>query len=129
MGLAFKRAKVYVRLIVLAVTVIAVGAVLLGNRKNEVSVWFFGLIDPTESINVVWLIASTAVATLICSWVFRFSWAVLREVREVGRLQSARDLKHQQDEKEKELDQRERRLDTKLKEAIAQDFDDPDSPS
>lgn len=123
MSLAFKRIKVYVRVLVLIVAVAAIALVLVNNRANRVAFWFFGLTDEKQPINVIWLMLCTAAATLICWWGSRFVWGVWREMREVKRLQAVRQAAKEQESRAKELNERERRLDEKLKRAISDEDD------
>ena len=118
MSLAFKRFKVYLRTLLSALVVVVVGLVLFKNRNHEVAVWFFWLTDPDETVNVVWVMLCTALATLVSWWVVSRGVTLLREVREVRRLQLAKASDERQKARAAELDERERRLDEKLERAI-----------
>ena len=118
MSLAFKRFKVYLRTLLSALVVVVVGLVLVMNRNHEVAVWFFWLTDPDETVNVVWVMLCTALATLVSWWVVSRGVTLLREVREVRRLQLAKASDERQKARVAELDERERRLDEKLERAI-----------
>ena len=118
MSLAFKRFKVYLRTLLSALVVVVVGLVLVMNRNHEVAVWFFWLTDPDETVNVVWVMLCTALATLVSWWVVSRGVTLLREVREVRRLQRAKASDERQKARAAELDERERRLDEKLERAI-----------
>lgn len=118
MSLAFKRFKVYLRTLLSALVVVVVGLVLVMNRNHEVAVWFFWLTDPDETVNVVWVMLCTALATLVSWWVVSRGVTLLREVREVRRLQLAKASDERQKARAAELDERERRLDEKLERAI-----------
>lgn len=118
MSLAFKRFKVYLRTLLSALVVVVVGLVLVMNRNHEVAVWFFWLTDPDETVNVVWVMLCTALATLAIWCVVSRGVTLLREVREVRRLQMAKASDERQKARAAELDERERRLDEKLERAI-----------
>lgn len=118
MSLALKQVKVYVRTAALAAVVIAVALVLFRNRHNTVAVWFFGLTDETKPVNVVWLLLSTASCTLVVTRVLSFGWGVLRELREVRRLEKEKQTEVQSKQRAADLEQREKRLDEKLKQAL-----------
>lgn len=84
MSLAFQQFKVYVRLGAVVAVTIAVATVLIMNRHNEVSVWFFWLTDESRKINVVWLMLTTGSATLLCArvlWVGRTLYGDMRRMK------------------------------------------------
>lgn len=120
MSLAFKRLKVYVRLVTLIGATVAVLMVLINNRSHTVPVWFFWLTDETQEINVIWLMLCTAVATLILWWVFSFSWALVKDMREVQRVDAEKADQDASEKRELQLQEREKRIDEKLKQAITQ---------
>jgi hypothetical protein len=118
MILALRQAKVYLRAAALAAVLVAVAAVLFQNRNNAVGVWFFGLTDETKPVNVVWLLLSTASCTLVVARVLSFGWGVVRELREVTRLETEKKSAAERKRRATELDERERKLDEKLKQAL-----------
>ena len=124
MSLAFKRLKVYVRSVLVAVVAILIVAVLFKNRGNEVSFWFFGLTDEAEKLNVVWLLVWTAVVALIARWVLSLGWTLWRDMRELKQLQAARKVDETQKKREEQLNQRERRVDEKVQHAITREDSD-----
>lgn len=85
MSLASGRFRVYGRLSLVLALVLAVGLVLFQNRANTVSFWFFGLIDETRRINVLWIILSTVAATRIFFWVIAVGRGLRRDLRGVDR--------------------------------------------
>ena len=115
MSLAFKQMKVYVRGLLLIVVAVAVGLVLVNNRANKVSFWFFGLTDETKPIHVIWLVLCTALCTIVVWWIASLGWGVLRDLREVRRLKAVRLTETMQKRRAAELDERERRIDRELK--------------
>lgn len=121
MSLAIKRFKVYVRVTLIVVVAVAIGLVLFKNRDNKVSFWFFGVTEDGTQINVVWLMLCTAVGTLLSWWVFSFGWGLWRDLREVKRQQAVDRATKELAKREAELDERDRRIDQKLKRAITQE--------
>ena len=122
--LAAKRLGVYVRTTLILAVLVAIGAVLVNNRKNEVSVWFFGLTDEAAKTNVVWLILCTAACTLISWWVLRMGRRLWRDVHEVQRARESGRIERGQAEREAELTQREKRIDEKLRRGITAEAGD-----
>lgn len=122
--LAAKRLGVYVRTTLILVVLAAIGAVLFKNRKNEVSVWFFGLTDEVAKTNVVSLILCTAAGTLISWWVLRMGRRLWRDVGEVQRARESGRIVRAQAERETELTQREKRIDDKLRRGITAEAGD-----
>ena len=118
MGVALKQFRIYVRVIVLVAVVIFVGLVLIKNRGNAAPVWFFWLTDSQKSVNVVWLMLCTAVATLVSWWAVSLSWGLWRDMREVKRVRAVGEAKKELDQRVAALEERERRVDEKLKRAI-----------
>lgn len=122
MSLAFTRVRVYLRMAVVAGLVCAIGLVLFKNRSNAVTFWFFGLTDVTKPVNVVWLIVWTASSTLLVARVFWFARGIWREFRELKELEVAKATAEAQTQRAAELNERERRVEEKLKSA---GLDDP----
>ncbi len=120
MSLASKRLTVYVRVVLIVLAVVAIGSVLWKNRANEVAFWFFWLTDATKPINVVWLMLCTAAGTLICWWAFLFGWGLWRDMREVKRKRAVEQAGEDLSKREAELNERDRRIDEKLKRAITE---------
>ena len=118
MSVAWKRLKVYVRVVMIGLVAAAIAAVLIMNRANVVAFWFFGLTDPNHGIKVVWLMVSTAAGTLISWWVFSFGWGLWRDMRDVKRAGKVEQTTRALNERETVLAARERRIDDKVKRAI-----------
>lgn len=121
MTLAMKRVKVYLRTIIVVLVAGAVGLVLFKNKANYVEVWFFGLTDETKKINVVWLMLSTALGSLTAWRVVWFARGLWHDLREVARLKATEEADRQQKRRAAELEERERRMEEKLKRAAAND--------
>ncbi|MCH7814555.1 MAG: hypothetical protein IID40_11115 [Planctomycetes bacterium] len=121
MGLAFKQFKVYTKVVLVLAVALAVGAVLLKNREHRVPVWFFGLTDPTEGINVVWLILCSAVGAIVAWTVLRATLGVVKDLREVARAKKVQLRDRSQQELAAKLKEQERRIDEKISKAIDHD--------
>ena len=121
MSLAIKRLTVYLRTIAVALVVGAVGLVLFENRANSVEVWFFGLTDESKKVNVVWLMLSTALGTLTAWRIVWFARGLWRDMSEVARLKAIEETDRQHKQRAAELEERERRIEEKLKYAAASD--------
>ena len=63
----------------------------------------------------------TAVGTLVSWWVFSFAWGLLRDMREVKRQQAMDQVTKELAKRQAEMDERDRRIDEKLKRAITQE--------
>lgn len=121
MSVAFKQVRVYVRGAVVAALAIAIGIVLAMNRGHAVQFWFFGLTDDTKPVNVVWLMLCTAVASLVTWWALLLGWRLVREIREVKRERAIKRVTTTLEKRNAELNERERRIDEKLRRAIGDD--------
>ena len=121
MSLAFKQFTVYLRTVLIVLVAGAIGLVLWNNRANEVSFWFFGVTGTDQPVNVIWLIVCTAVGTLVSWWVFSFGWGLWRDMREVKRTRAAELAEEELARREAALDDRDRRIDQKLRQAIDDD--------
>ena len=121
MSLAIQRLKVYLRTSIVVVVVGAIGLVLFKNRANYVEVWFFGLTDESKKVNVVWLMLSTALGTLTAWRIVWFARGLWRDLREVARQKAIEEATKLQERRAAELDERERRIEEKLKRTAASD--------
>lgn len=110
MSLAFKQVKVYLRTGLVLLVIVTVGIVLWNNRGYRTPVWFFGLTDEKQPINVVWLIVWTATATRTAQWVLSFCWGLWRDMREVKSARATEQERKAHERRAAELDERERRL-------------------
>jgi hypothetical protein len=121
MSLATKRLTVYLRTIVVVLVVGAVVLVLFKNRSNKVAFWFFGLTHEDKPTNVVWLMLWTAGGTLTAWRVVWFARGLWRDIREVARLKAIEETDQQHKQRAAELEERERRIEEKLKRTAASD--------
>ena len=121
MSLALRRIKVYSRLTLVVLAIIAICAVLWKNRSHEVKVWFFWLVDEDTPVKVIWLIVCTAVGTLVSTWILSTIWGLWRDMRKVARDSALREQEKQQEERGRKLQEQEQRIDAKLKKAISEE--------
>lgn len=115
MSLAIKRLKVYSQLVFLVALVGAISIVVFKNRHNTAQIWFFGLTDGDKQINVLWLLAWTASATLLIAKIIWFMRGVLQDIREVKKMEEATIIAKEQLRREADLAERERIVNEKLK--------------
>ena len=120
MTVALRQLRVYVRGGLLLVVAVAVAMVFFRNRSHSVTIWFFGLTDDQKPVNVVWLMLCTAVATLVVWWTVSLAWGLLRDMREVKRLRAVDTANRVIEERAAALNDRERRIDAKLRRAIGE---------
>jgi hypothetical protein len=105
------------------IVAVAIGAVLIKNRNHSVQVWFFGLVDPARTVNVVWLMVWTAVGAVVSWWVLRTTVSLVRDMRELRREEELRDRGKAQEELAAKLRDQERRIDEKITKAISKNAD------
>ena len=118
MALAARQIKVYLRLVAIGAVALIVLLVVLMNQKNRADIWFFG---KYEDVNVLWLIAVTAIASIVGWIVVRKIFSVIRDVKE---LRKAKRLERQMAEQRRlaaETAEREKRIDEKLRRSITEE--------
>ena len=123
MSLAFKRFKVYTKVVLVVIVALAIGTVFFKNRDHQVRFWFFGLVDDGAQINVVWLIVCTAVGAVFSWWVLLAALGTIKDLREVRREGEFEKREKAQQEKAQKLREQERRIDEKVSRAIGKDAD------
>lgn len=115
MGLAVRRIKVYGKLVAIIAVVTAGLLVVLMNLGRSADVWFF---REYPQVPTFWLILITAAAAIIGWWGFWRVSGVLREVREHRRTAQADRQRAATDRVARDLAEREKRLDRKLRSSI-----------
>ena len=115
MSLVMRKIKLYAKLTFLVALALIVALVVFNNRKHQVTVWFFGTY---ESINVLWLMLCTAGGALVSGWVLWTSFSVWRDLRDAFKESEAKREKQEIDQRARELQEAERRIDQKLKDAV-----------
>ena len=118
MSLAFKRVKVYLKLILIVAVVGFVLLVVLMNRKNTADIWVF---KSYKEVSVLWLIVVTAVASVVAWWITRKVFTVIRELREVRKMEESQSRLDEQRKLADEMVQREKRIDEKVRRAITEE--------
>ena len=121
MSLALRRIKVYSRLTLIVLIVVAICAVLWNNRSHRVSIWFFWLVEEDAPVKVIWLIVYVALGTLVSYWILSTIRGLWRDMKKVARDSELQEQKQQQEERARELQEQERRIDAKLKKAISEE--------
>lgn len=118
MRLAIKTFTVYLRVVVVLLVVGAIGLILFNNRSHTVSVWLFGLTDPSKPVHVVWVILATCVCTLVAWWIVSLGRGLVRDLREVRREREVAATQKFTEQRVAELDERQRRVEQQLKQAV-----------
>ena len=115
MGLALRQIKVYGKL---GATIAVVGAVLLVvlmNLNRTADVWFF---HKYEKVPTFWLILVTAVLAVVGWWGIRKVVGALRDLRGLRQARQAAQQRDEQQQLARELAEREKRIDEKLRRSI-----------
>ena len=118
MTLALKRLKAYLKLIAIFVVIAIVLLVILMNRGNTADIWLF---RHYHDVNVVWLILVTSIASVAGWWGIRRLFKVVRELRQVRRLKKQEIDRQEQSRLARELAERERRIDEKVRRSITEE--------
>ena len=121
MSVAFKQFRVYLRVGIVLTVALAVGLVLFQNRNHRVAFWFFWLTDTAEPINVIYLMVCTAVGALASWWALWLARGVWRDWRELALARKADRASNWLNQREANLDERERRLDEKVQGSISEE--------
>jgi len=114
MALAFKRIKVYARLVVLVAVALAVGTVLVKNHSRTATVW---LAKEYRDVNVLWLALCVGLGSIV---LYRLAGMVAGLRRDLRELTAADELKKGNAERQalaKKLAEQEQRIDDKIKNA------------
>ncbi|MHC5111383.1 MAG: hypothetical protein ACYTHJ_16070 [Planctomycetota bacterium] len=113
MILAWKKLRAYFRIGLIVIVALAVVLLLFKNRGNEVAFWFFGITDAGEPINVLWLMLLTSITTLVAWWTVFIGFQLLKDFRELKRLQREGSVR----KKEIDLDKREKDIERVTRQA------------
>ena len=112
MALAFKRIKVYVRLIVLVAVALAVGALVFLNRSHKATVWF---ISEYQDVNVVWLALCVGLGSIVVYWLMGTLVSLRRDMRELDQAAKLEKREAEQRALAQKLTDQEKRIDEKVK--------------
>ncbi len=115
MALAFKRIKVYVRLIVLVAMALAVGTLVFNNRSNTATVWF---LDEYQDVNVLWLTLCVGLGSIVSYWLMGTLMSLRRDMRELDQAAKLQKREAEQQALAKKLTEQEQRIDEKVKNAL-----------
>jgi len=115
MALALRKIKIYAKLAVIVAVVLVVLLVVWFNRKHQVTVWFFGTF---EDLNVLWLICITAVASVFGFWMVSKVRSTVKEFRQLRRDNRLQQELAEQKKTLNSIEQKERRIDQKLRQGI-----------
>lgn len=85
MGVALQKTKLYFRAALFIAVLAMILIVLVKNRDNRVSVWFF---HEFTDVNVVWLMLLTAAAALISAAVLRMVIRLYKDWRRLSQPQA-----------------------------------------
>ena len=118
MALAARQIKVYLRLVAIGAVGLIVLLVVLMNLKNRADIWFFG---KHEDINVLWLIAVTAAASILGWIVVRKIFSVIRDLKELREARLHEQRMSEQKRLADEAAEREKRIDEKLRRSITEE--------
>ena len=121
MSLAIKRFTVYLRVVVVLLVVGAIGLILLNNRTHTVNVWLFGLTDPNEPVNVVWVMLATALCTLSAWWLVSLGRGLIHDVRAVQRESAAAAERKATEQRVADIDARQKRVEQQLKKTVGEE--------
>jgi len=107
MNLAFKRIKVYLKLVVMVAVATLCVVLVVANRKNTVTIWFF---KEFTDINVLWLMAATASSAILIWRIVNLAGGVFRDMKELRQHDELRVEKEKQAELARKLAQHEQKL-------------------
>ncbi|MCH7703390.1 MAG: hypothetical protein IID37_17065 [Planctomycetes bacterium] len=116
MPLAYKRIKVYARLIVLVAVALAIGALLYKNNNRTVTVWFGG---EYADVNVLWLAFCVGLGSIVVYWLMGTLVRLRRDMRELDQAAKLEKREAEQRALTKKLSEQEQRIDEKVKNALS----------
>ena len=82
MNRILKKIKTYTRLCLVVVVALAVVLIIFKNHGRTANFWFF---QEFENVSVLWLIACTAVGSIVAYWVSLTLWSLWKDLREMQR--------------------------------------------
>lgn len=122
MSVAIRKAKLYVKLVLVAVVVLMVVVVLVKNHGRQADVWFF---TEYEDVSVLKLLLVTAIVSILSFWILSTVFKLWRDWRELAE-QAVRQQREQKlDAREGVLKEQEQRIDRKIDRALS---DSPEEP-
>lgn len=116
MSLALKRIKVYLKLTLIATVLAVILLIVLMNRNYKADIWFF---KDYPQVNILWLLLVTAVISIASWWIVTKIFATLRDLRRLRSDQAKQQQLAEQQRLARELAEREKRIDEKLRRSIS----------
>lgn len=107
MSVAIKKAKLYLKLVLVVGVVVLSSVVLCNNRNNRTDVWFFA---NYQGVNVLKLMLATSVFSIFSFWILCTMFGMWRDWRELSAEQTRQDREAKLATRSQELDERERKL-------------------
>lgn len=117
MGLAFRKIKVYSKLVLVAFAAIIVCLIFVKNRANKADVWLF---KQYTEVPTLWLMLLTSVAAVAAWWLI---WSLRRLARDWRQLRKDEEFDAKLAEQRRlaqELADREKRIGEKLRDPDAE---------
>ena len=121
MNVAIKKAKLYVKLVLIAVVVVMAVVVSVMNYNRKANVWFF---KGHEEVNVLKLLLVTAVISIISFWILTTGFKLARQWREVSKEVAHQEKIKQLDSKADALEKQEQRINDKINRALGEKQDE-----
>lgn len=122
MSVAIRKAKLYVKLVLVAVVILGVVVVLVKNHGRQADVWFFA---EYENVSVLKLLLVTAIVSIVSFWILSTVFKLWRDWRELAE-QAVRQQREQKlGAREEALQEQEQRIDRKIDRALS---DSPEEP-
>jgi hypothetical protein len=118
MGLALKQIKVYGKLVLTGVVVLAILLIIIMTRGRTVDVWLF---REYLNVSVLLLILVTAVASVAAWWGLSKIIGIWREVCELRRHRAAELQAQEQRKAAADMCEREKRIDEKIRRSLNDD--------
>lgn len=109
---------VYSKVTFIGLIFIGVTLILFKNRNYKTNFWPGA---DGEQVSTLWLMLATAITSILVFWIFSKTLRVIREVQQVRAEQALQERLADQDRFKENLDAQERRIDEKIKRAIAED--------
>jgi uncharacterized protein HemX len=94
--------------------------VIFFNRHHVVTVWFFGTF---QNVHVVWVMVVTAAGSIVGFWTVSKVWRTTGELRELRRQKRAQRESAERNQALERLEQKQRQIDQKLRNAIGEEAD------
>lgn len=124
---SFGRFVVYCKVSFVGLLFLAIVVLVWQNRGYKTNFWP-GAADAQSPVATLWLILLTSVLSIVVFWVLTKTRRVLRELAEVRAQRAEAQKLATQEQRRKELEEQERRIDAKIKQAIGEGPPSPPKP-